>query len=135
MSVYADTSAFVTVLDAADPEHETAKQVWQHLVESKTQVVSSNYVVVETLAVLQRRLGMDAAHAFDEGICPLLDVLWVDEALHRAGVETMLSAGRRRLSLVDCISFELMRRNDIRQAFCFDPHFQEAGFEDVAAAR
>jgi predicted nucleic acid-binding protein len=135
VSIYGDTSAFVTVLDAADPNHEAAKLIWQDLVEGETPIVSSNYVIAETSAVVQRQLGMGAARAFHEGICPWLDVAWVDEGLHRAGVEAMLGAGRRRLSLVDCVSFELMRRYGIGRAFCFDPHFQEAGFESVAAAQ
>jgi predicted nucleic acid-binding protein len=38
-------------------------------------------------------------------------------------------AGRRTLSLVDCVSFEVMRRTGIRKAFAFDRHFQDYGYE------
>jgi predicted nucleic acid-binding protein len=40
-------------------------------------------------------------------------------------------AGQRDLSLVDFVSFELMRREGIRTAFTFDRHFAEQGFECV----
>jgi len=33
------------------------------------------------------------------------------------------------LSLVDCVSFEVMRRIGMNRVFCFDPHFEEHGFE------
>ena len=56
---------------------------------------------------------------------------WVDQPTHEAGVAAVLAAGRRKLSLVDCVSFEIMRRGGIRRAFSFDPHFREAGFELV----
>jgi predicted nucleic acid-binding protein len=38
-------------------------------------------------------------------------------------------AHRRGLSLVDCTSFAIVRRQAITRAFHFDRHFQEQGFE------
>ena len=32
-------------------------------------------------------------------------------------------------SLVDAVSFEVMRAEGVRSAFAFDPHFEIAGFE------
>lgn len=45
------------------------------------------------------------------------------------------AAKRRRLSLVDCVSFALMRRDDIRAAFAFDRDFEEEGFAVVPSGR
>jgi uncharacterized protein len=44
-------------------------------------------------------------------------------------MSAVLSAGRRKLSLVDCTSFEIMRQHAVRTAFAFDSHFEEQGFE------
>ncbi len=38
-------------------------------------------------------------------------------------------AGRRTLSLVDCVSFEVMRRIGVLKAFAFDHHFKDYGYE------
>lgn len=54
---------------------------------------------------------------------------WVDGATHEAGVHAVLTAGRRGLGLVDCVSFVLMRRLGLKRVFAFDPHFKEQGFE------
>ena len=43
----------------------------------------------------------------------------------------MLTAARRRLSLVDCVSFDVMRRLGLNRVFCFDQHFEEQGFDIV----
>ncbi|MDP2857839.1 MAG: VapC toxin family PIN domain ribonuclease, partial [Bacillota bacterium] len=41
----------------------------------------------------------------------------------------LLTAGRRNLSLVDCVSFDVMRRLGMEKAFAFDAHFAEQGFQ------
>lgn len=94
-------------------------------------LVTSNYVLVETLALLQSRLGIEAVRTFDDGIAPLLRVLWVDFCVHQQAIAAVLTAGRRRLSLVDCSSFVLMRRHGLETAFAFDDHFAEQGLEVV----
>ncbi|WP_264844572.1 PIN domain-containing protein [Caldinitratiruptor microaerophilus] len=37
-----------------------------------------------------------------------------------------------RLSLVDALSFAIMRELGLRRCFAFDDHFPQAGFEPVA---
>jgi len=131
MSVFVDTSAFFAVLDADDENHEAARQMWEDLLTQEAVLVCSNYVLVETLALVQRRLGIPAVRVFQEDIMPVLNVEWVDESLHQVGIASVLAAARRRLSLVDCASFEIMRRLGIKTAFAFDHHFDEQGFERV----
>ena len=60
MSVFVDTSALLALLDADDPEHERAKTAWDELAAEGVSLVSTNYVVVETVSVAQHRLGIDA---------------------------------------------------------------------------
>lgn len=85
--------------------------------------------MVETYALVQRRLGMDALRAFHEDIVPLLQIEWVGEELHQRGADAVLTANRRNLSLVDCTSFAAMRRLGIKKVFAFDKHFSEQRFE------
>ena len=129
MSVYIDTSAFLAVLNADDRFHARARRRWQQLIEANLPLICNNYVLVETIAVLQNRLGMDAVMVFQSDVRPILTILWVDENLHQRAVSALLAAQRRRLSLVDCASFESMRQTGLRQAFAFDVHFEEQGFE------
>jgi uncharacterized protein len=85
-------------------------------------------VLVETAALLQHRLGRAAVRVFQEEAVPLLQVDWISEERHRGGMEAVLAAGRKRLSLVDCVIFQSMRENGVRSAFCFDARFREQGF-------
>ena len=129
MSVFVDTSAIVAFSDSVDPVHLAAQATWRELRERATPLVSTNYVVLETTAVLQRRFGMDAAARFCELMVPVLDVRYVGPATHDLGVASWLAASRRQLSLVDMVSFAVMRREGIHQVFTIDPHFRERGFE------
>jgi predicted nucleic acid-binding protein len=129
MTVFVDTSAFLAVLDADDVNHFQASRVWQDLITQEVPLVCNNYVLVETYALVQSRLGMTAVTILQKDIRPLIGVEWVDEPTHRAGISALLTAHRRRLSLVDCTSFETMRQLGIQRAFTLDQHFSEQGFD------
>lgn len=131
MRVYVDTSAFYAVLDADDRHHRQARQSWISLLEDEANLFTSNYILVETCALLQHRLGLEAVRVFHGDILPVLNLIWVDEEIHRAAWSALLTAGRRRLSLVDCVSFEVMRQAGIATAFTLDAHFGEQGFSIV----
>ena len=128
MSLFVDTSAFYAVLDRRDMHHEAAAGTWDRLMQSREPLHTSSYVLVETLALLQGRIGMKAVSAFVSDVMPVITVHWVEEGVHRSAVHAMLVAGRRELSLVDCVSFELMRRLGLQGVFCFDARFREQGF-------
>ncbi|MDQ7825733.1 MAG: PIN domain-containing protein [Candidatus Eremiobacteraeota bacterium] len=131
MSVYIDTSALLAVLDADDDNHKAASRMWKRLLESNERLICSSYVLVESCALVQRRLGMKALKVFLQDITPLLEILWVDEVIHMSASEVMMASGRKSLSIVDCVSFALIRRNGIERYFAFDRHFSEQGFNSA----
>jgi predicted nucleic acid-binding protein len=132
MRIFIDTSAFYALLDRDDAHHSRAKKAWAELLKAVHTLVTSNYILVETFALLQNRLGIEAARAFHDDVLPLINVEFVASAAHRSGVAALLSASRRDLSLVDCVSFEVMRSSGINTAFAFDKHFKGQGFSTVA---
>lgn len=131
MKVFVDTSAVLAVLNADDMNHSPAKAAWEGLLGSDTDLVTHNYILVETSALVHRRLGLEALRIFEDDIVPVLDIVWVTPEVHEAAVGAHLLAAKRSLSLVDCVSFEVMRRAGLRSAFAFDAHFGEFGYELV----
>lgn len=78
----------------------------------------------------RRRRAMAVSGKYISGVlASLVSVHWIDAATHRAAVASVLAAGRRQLSLVDCSSFEVMRGLGLRHVFSFDRHFEEQGLE------
>ena len=128
MRIFIDTSAFYALLDRDDTNNQKAKKVWTNLLVAEHVLVTSNYILVEAFALMQNRLGLEAVRGFQEDILPLVNIEFVSPEMHRSGMSALLSASRRSLSLVDCVSFELMRSSGIKSVFAFDNHFKEQGF-------
>ena len=73
MRVFIDTSAFYALLDRDDESHRKAKNSWADLLKNDDTLVTNNYVLVETFALIQQRLGMDAVRGFQNDILPLVN--------------------------------------------------------------
>jgi uncharacterized protein len=134
MTIFVDTSALLAVLDADDQQHMSAREAWQDLVAREEDLVCTNYILVETFALVQHRLGVEAVRTLQEDIVPVLRIEWIDAQSHNTSVAALLTAARRQLSLVDCASFDAMRRLGISTALTFDRHFDEQGFQRVRQA-
>jgi uncharacterized protein len=134
--VFADTSGLFALLNMKDENHTRAGRVFAHLRTRQAPLVSTSFVLVETYALVARRLGLEAVRSFRTDFAPLIDVVWVDEALHNAGLDLLLDLlldrRKRLLSLVDAVSFITMRQRNVAEAFAFDPHFEQEGFSLVS---
>ena len=125
---FVDTSAFYALMDRTDSNHEEAVEAWRFLLERDVSLHTCSYVVVETLALLQSRLGFKAADLWYRDVLAVVSVLWIDESVHKEAHALWLGLSRKRVSFVDCTSFVAMRRSGLGTAFCFDRHFREQGF-------
>jgi predicted nucleic acid-binding protein len=132
LTVFVDTSALFALLDIEDVGHAAAFPAWSNGIDRCAGFVTTNYVLVETISLVQRRLGLDAVRILIDEMLPMIDTLWVTDADHGAALNTLLAVGRRHLSLVDCVSFTVMRRLGIREYLGLDPHFEEQGFRRYA---
>ncbi len=128
---FVDTSAFFAAADRDDRHHEEATSALRDAVERGEELLTHSFVVVETAALLHRRIGQDVAKKFLNDL-DLFRVVWVDDHLYRAGAERYAKSGRTGPSLVDCVSFALIRRWRVRSVLAFDRHFEEEGFEGVS---
>jgi uncharacterized protein len=135
MSAFIDTSALYAILDCDDANHRQAAAVWGELLAAGDTLVTSSYVVVESTALVQHRPGMDAVAALLRDLMPVVVIEWVTEADHREAMAALLAAGRRSVSLVDCVSFVIMRRMGFETAFAFGAHFPGEGFRTLGAGR
>ncbi len=128
MNIFADTSGLFALLVKNDYMYVRARENFNCFAEKNAQLVTSSFVLVETAALLQRRIGMAPVHDFNARILPLLEVIWVDDKWYARAMQRLLAQNNRNVSLVDCLSFEIMDSLEIECAFAFDKHFEENGF-------
>jgi len=115
--------------------HSEVASAFERIVKAGESLRTTSYVIVETVALLQNRIGMGAVRDFSERIMPLVTIEWVTSDLHRNGARRHLREDRRQVSLVDCVSFESMRSAGLEEALALDAPFAEAGFRLQPGAR
>ena len=100
----------------------------QRLLASGQPLLTHNYVLIETVAHLQRRLGMPSARAFLSD-ARNFTVHWVTPGDHAEAAALFEQRNQRGLSLVDCMSFVVMRKYRSAAALAYDADFQAEGFD------
>jgi len=129
--IFIDTGPFLAQRLARDPYHNEAFASWECLEKSKERIATSNFILQELSTLLARRAGCAfSANALRELYSsPRLLVLRTDLQDEIFALSLMEKIGDPTISFTDCLSFAIMHRRQIRQAFTFDKHFSTAGFE------
>lgn len=128
MKLLADTGALLALFNPRDEYHRRART----FVNEATSVrfVVTELIVSETVTRLRARTG--AARAADAGAALLnsrrYEVLFADTRLLDAGLGNLRRFADRRLSLVDAVSFAVIRSLALDGAFTFDRDFRDCGF-------
>jgi predicted nucleic acid-binding protein len=123
-----DTSGLLCFLHRDEPEHPRAVQI---LTNTKPRWLIHNYILAELVALaLIRRLRRDTVISY---VLELLandyvEIVWVDEKLHRQAIDLLLARPDKTYSLCDAVSFILMRQKGIREALTTDKHFEQEEF-------
>lgn len=125
-AVFVDTSGFYACLDGTDPFHPQALATFERAEKEHWELATTNYVIHETWALVQRRLGWKAVETFLNDLLPRCGIVWVDESLHALGAARCRQTGERRFSLTDAISLECMAKRGIVEAIAQDEHFSRA---------
>ncbi|MBI4616113.1 MAG: PIN domain-containing protein [Planctomycetes bacterium] len=122
--LFVDTSAFYAVADESDVHHPAARELFEERAQAG-ELVTTDYVFVETWCLIRARLGRKAAmdywDAMATGVVRVLGVSSADLSRARAIVRGWPD---QDFSLVDGTSFAVIERVGIRDSFAFDVHFR-----------
>lgn len=87
------------VLDRDDQNHGVARTTWDRLLQKDETLLVTNYIVLETAALVQHRLGMEAVRVLCGDVLPVLNVQWISAADHEhAQNAPMRAAGSPKVS-------------------------------------
>jgi hypothetical protein len=125
-----DTSAWVAVTNRRDQYHETAGSFYKGIFKDFHELLTTNLVVAETYILLRLDCGLETALGWWERITSSLKVkiIYADSDLTGEAITILRKYSDQSFSLTDAVTFALMKKMKITEAFAFDIHFATAGF-------
>lgn len=129
--VFYDTWAYVALADRGEGlAHAAARKANRLLLEQAYAPLTTNYVVDESLTLLKRRLGHQAALQFLDDLeigveAGLVRLEWITPERERAARRLFRRyQDKPKLSMTDCTSFAVMAESAVSLAFTGDDHFE-----------
>ena len=133
--LFVDAGPLVAVINPGDQHEAAARRGWQQLAEANVPLVSSEHILDEVATAIcrwqnPRRAAEWVRQQLDGGL-----IRWVScgPADWRTATDWLTQYSDQQISFTDALSFTLMRRLKITEAFTFDRHFTIAGFQQWAA--
>ncbi len=128
MSVFADTSFFVALINERDRHHEVADRLGREL---KQPIVTTQWELLELGNYFANSRYREIASQLIESIPTdtRIECVPVNEESFWRGQRLYGSRPDKQWSLTDCISFETMRDRAIHEALTADHHFEQAGYD------
>lgn len=124
--IFVDTSAWCALSSTRDANHQAANSL---LVSLQERIVTSDYVVDETLTLFRSR--SEDQHALAFGSLLMLgsfaQIARIEEQDFLQAWELFRRYDDKAWSFTDCTSRVIMERLGIQRAFAFDDHFRQFG--------
>lgn len=125
--IFVDTGFWLALWSQRDPDHERAVEVFERYRGRRLSdlLVTSNHVIFETLTLAQVRAGHGLAVAAGQKLYDekLARIHWSSKEDEQAAFAYLARHQGQGYSAVDCLSFVIMERLGIREAFAIDKHF------------
>jgi len=130
MRIFVDTGAWIAIADKNDQYAKIATKFYTDLVLQRSNLFTSNLVLVETFNLLSRTIGSKGTTKFGDAIKTnvFLTVESITLVDWERGWRIFGKYDDKDFSFTDCTSFALMERLKVKSAFSFDVHFRQYGF-------
>ncbi len=122
--------------DASDAGHKRAVAFRDEWLAERGLLVSTDFVMDETLTLLRARAGLAVAEQWwdQTGNGARVRWEWIDPARAERARHWFFRWRDKDFSFTDCTSFVVMKERRIRTALTNDRHFLQAGFEVFPAS-
>lgn len=128
--LFLDTSYLIALLNTGHQWHATALSWRDAIVQTRTPLLTTEYVLVEFadgLSVLRFRQQAEATISILRSSSHV-EIIAASADLFETGLTLYRDRHDKAWSLTDCISFLIMRRRIMTLALTSDHHFEQAGF-------
>ena len=127
--IFIDTSAYFALADEEDKNHQAASGKLQQLIRERASFTTTNIVIAETHTLTLKRIGYKTALEVIERIySSQIRIYRIREADEKKALDIIRKYTDKDFPFVDALSFAVMEKLHITQAFTFDKHFTQYGF-------
>jgi predicted nucleic acid-binding protein len=130
--IFVDSGAWIALLNRRDQHHDDAVVILNNLGRQNVQLLTTDYVIDETVTWLRYRVSHPVAVQFFDLIgssraTGVLTLVAIDRFLFQEAERLFRQYNTARLSFTDCTSFAVCQQYKISEAFAFDRHFPMIG--------
>ena len=129
--LFVDTAGWMACADEADCTHKSSCAARDAALEEGQVLVTTDYVMDETLTLIGKRLGLAAAEAWWEQVegSSRLRWEWIGMPRSERARHLFFRYRDKDYSFTDCTSFVVMQELKLKQALTTDDHFRQMGFQ------
>ena len=128
-AVFLDTVGMLALWDEADQWHQEAERARAKFKAAKSPVITTTYILLECGNSAARRSYRRAATLFRDVMIANGGLVFPTEDDWTDAWKAYDRGDAGQAGIVDQVSFVVMRRFGVREAFTNDHHFTAAGFE------
>jgi uncharacterized protein len=126
--VFLDTVGLVALWDEADQWHTVAEAAYAQIMAERRPFVTTSFILLECGNMAARRPYRNHVSVLREKLELRNELIIPTEEDWKAGWGAYDRAEAGQAGIVDHVSFAVMRRLGMTEAFTNDRHFQAAGF-------
>jgi hypothetical protein len=136
-AVFVDTGGWMACADSADPAHASCRAARDGALEAGQTLITTDFVIDETLTLMRFRLGLVAAHAWWQQIDGSARLRWerIESDRFERARHLFFQYRDKDLSFTDCTSIAVMRELKLTRVITTDRHFGQMGFNVLPATR
>lgn len=129
--LFVDTAGWMACADTADPAHLAAREARDAALRRGVLLVTTDYVMDETLTLIRLRVSLAAAEAWWKQVESSSRVRWewIDPSRAEKARHAFFRHRDKDWSFTDCTSLVVMHELRLRQALTTDAHFAQMGFQ------
>src|ERR671925_1647330 len=136
-AVFVDTGGWMACADRADPAHMACTAARDATLEAGRILITTDFVVDETLTLIRFRLGLAAANTWWQQIDGSARLRWerVENDRFERARNLFFQHRDKNLSFTDCTSVAIMRELKLTTVITTDRHFHQVGFDVLPTIR
>lgn len=131
MRVFLDTVGLLSIWDKSDQWHAAAQSCFASLLAARVDLVTSSFVLLECGNAAARRPYRSAVSRLCLQLESRQSLILPTTSEWQAAWRAYENGNSEGAGIVDQVSFVIMRRMGITQAFTNDRHFRAEGFETL----